>query len=282
MKNKKFLIKMSAAGNRFLIADNRWFKHSPQKKIQAYALELEKDFGDFQRLKEVSFLERKNFIQSLIALEPSMDGLIVLNSLSKGILKCDFYNRDGSKANMCGNGACSLAVYVESTDLFCSSFQWGKNFIRPLKNFKQETAISFSAPLDPTKHVFRFKGISYSYNFISPGVPHAVLECFSDLDKEKLRPLAKRLRFKNPYKKQEGMNVSFFRIQEKNKIQAMTFERGVEDFTAACGTGALSVAFCFLQKSSSFDKVFVDMPGGTLLVQFSPALSLYSPVKWGY
>ena len=70
-----------------------------------------------------------------------------------------------------------------------------------------------------------------------PGLPHAVLEvpmeAFDDLDA--LRERGRRLRHSPAFPK--GANVSFVCLTGESRVRAITFERGVEDFTLACGTG---------------------------------------------
>ena len=83
-------------------------------------------------------------------------------------------------------------------------------------------------------------------------------------------------------------------------LRAITFERGVEGWTAACGTGALAAAGAFAASCGSLkaDKIFVQMPGGELMIQMrpspfgkapetneagrAPAPLLFSPVKLGF
>jgi diaminopimelate epimerase len=85
------------------------------------------------------------------------------------------------------------------------------------------------------------EGAEYSCTYIElgdPGLPHAVFE-YGRADAERddeLRPRARALRRHRAFPK--GANVTFCCMKGENSVFAKTFERGVEDFTLACGTGA--------------------------------------------
>jgi diaminopimelate epimerase len=65
--------------------------------------------------------------------------------------------------------------------------------------------------------------------------------------------------------------VTFIEILKKNRVRAVTFERGVRDFTLACGTGAIAAAFAVAEKTKAQDTIIVEMPGGQLSVSFDNA-----------
>ena len=76
----------------------------------------------------------------------------------------------------------------------------------------------------------------------NPGVPHAVAEYHGDLwaDADALREQMRALRFDPAFPK--GANVNFYQAIAPGEVRMLTFERGVEDFTLACGTGCGSTA----------------------------------------
>lgn len=135
------------------------------------------------------------------------------------------------------------------------------------------------------------------FDFLDTGVPHIVLKVprLHPLDAHK--NLARELR-QHPLFQPEGANVTFYEEvsnetrphhptpvpqnfensqntsnpQHFPQIRAATFERGVEDFTLACGTGAVAAAFSEyhrLKRNSLSSKICVTMPGGKLLVDLS-------------
>ena len=186
---------------------------------------------------------------------------------------------------MCGNASCCLIDYGRKTNLNFENFQLGQFSIKAMKNFQGDWSISLSKnSIVKSSLFFSYKGKEYPYSFVVSGVPHAVLEWVADFQKEDLKPLAQAMRCNKKFQ-EEGMNVSYYKIEKDNYLKGITFERGVEDFTLACGTGALSIATAFVRSSKGrhFKEVFIDMPGGQLIVDLrgdSPLLK--SSVKWGY
>ena len=186
---------------------------------------------------------------------------------------------------MCGNAACCISTYAKWMSLSPKTFLLGKETVSPVAN--GGIALKKS-PVPIADYHFPFNGHSLNFTLIRTGVPHGVIECpaknLVDFeDKETLKKIAQNLRFKNPQDK-KGMNVSFFQMEKPNRLKAITYERGVEDFTLACGTGALAVTFVYLHKHKikNLKTVFVNMPGGELKVQIKPKAYLFSPVKKGY
>ena len=282
------LLKISGAGNRFLLVDHRWFGASPPAEWEEHSYKTKINFEDFLKLSAMPLAQRKHFIEKLIS-EKNLsltDGLVILKQ--KKNLSCDFYNKDGSTAEVCGNAACCISVYAESIGHPVSLFQMRKEEIKTVKNSKGQWGISLTtAPSVKGAFLFDFQGQAQTYTLISSGVPHGVIECpiekkFFSKIKTEFKFLAQSLRFQNP-QDDKGMNVSFFQVEQPDRLKAITYERGVEDFTLACGTGALAVAFVYLQKHQlNIKALAVQMPGGELEVQIKPQLALFSPIKKGY
>ena len=100
-----------------------------------------------------------------------------------------------------------------------------------------------------------------------PGVPHAVAEYTGDLwgDKDALREQMRTLRFDPAFPK--GANVNFYQVVGEDEVRILTFERGVEDFTLACGTGTGSTAAVMWRLGKLHGNVLTaHNPGGTLKV----------------
>ena len=254
---------------------------------EKHSYKTKKNFEGFFKLSGLSLLKRKKFIEDLISdKELSLtDGLVILKKKGQEEMSCDFYNKDGSTAEMCGNAACCVSTYIHWMSLPVKSFQFGEEKV----SCSAKGGISLDKIPSPlADYDFNFNGMSFSFILIKPGVPHAVLECkpkgrLDFKDKTTLKKLAQSLRFKNP-KDEKGMNVSFFQIEKENRLKAISYERGVEGFTLACGTGALAVASVYRHNHQikNTKTITVTMPGGELKVQFEPQASLFSPVKKGY
>lgn len=201
------------------------------------------------------------------------DGLMAVTKPEKdGNFKMLFYNSDGTEGEMCGNGSRCVARYGYENGLAGE-----KQHIETISGMVTGTRISESfyrvrlndpTVIDMSRNV-RINDSIYECTYIEmgkPGLPHAVTELdFSGMSHNELRELGRSLRWHNEFPK--GANVTFYYFTGKNKVNALTFERGVEDFTLACGTGAASTAIAAALKGSiNEDALTVDMPGGELQI----------------
>jgi len=159
------------------------------------------------------------------------DGLIVIVPNSDYDFEWQFYNSDGSTAEMCGNGsrACAHYAYVNKLAPKSMSFLTGAGVIKA--EVDGEMVLSeLTSPKILDKNI-EFNGKSWW--LIDTGVPHLVhftqnIEEFNIAEARELR---------NKY----NANVNTAFVDGEN-LQVRTYERGVEDETLACGTG---MAACF-------------------------------------
>ena len=160
------------------------------------------------------------------------DGLIVLLPHDTHDLEWDFYNADGSKATMCGNGARAAAHYAASEGLAPAKmgFLTGAGVIEA--EVSGDVVQTQLTPHQILRQDIEESGLNWW--LIDTGVPHLV--AFGDLARFDALPLSD-LRFKY------NANVNLASI-ENGVIKVRTFERGVEGETLACGTG---MAACFLR-----------------------------------
>ena len=113
-------------------------------------------------------------------------------------------------------------------------------------------------------------GVTYECAYVelgNPGLPHAVVPYpgLRQAEENQLRELGRKLRWHSAFPK--GANVNFYELTGENSVYERTFERGVEDFTYACGTGTGSVAAVLtLQGKVSGRDIRVDMTGGRLII----------------
>ncbi|MCY4512320.1 MAG: hypothetical protein OXB86_01365 [Bdellovibrionales bacterium] len=277
------LVKMSASGNKFLIAG--FPETSVPKKNPSCLLKTKKQYPDFLNLTNFTLKDRKDFLKSLQ--NKDMEGLAVLKKSSLYAFECEFYNRDGSPAEMCGNLSCCLTLYALETGLAKEetfNFMVGKEKVTAFKHLgKYWAGITKPAPVKSGFSI-QFQETVIPYHFICPGVPHGVVEWKQDLNPSLLLPLALELRHKNPVQENAGLNVTFFSIQKEHSLKAITFERGVENWTKACGTGALAAALVYSQIHSFSNQniISVEMPGGVLEILTDPSLALFSRPQWSY
>ncbi|MBQ8831496.1 MAG: diaminopimelate epimerase [Oscillospiraceae bacterium] len=202
------------------------------------------------------------------------DGLMAVTSAENGgDYRMLFYNSDGTEGEMCGNGARCIARYGYENGL-AGEIQHietvsGTVVGKRISERKYQVRMNDPTVIDLSRAA---ENIECSYIELGdPGLPHAVAEMyFEELPEDELRELGRKLRWNSVFPK--GANVNFCRIIGDDHVIAKTFERGVEDFTLACGTGASSVVTALtLMGKVSGKNVKVDMPGGKLEVSLTVA-----------
>jgi len=212
-------LKMSGAGNDFILLDNR------NARIVLTP-------------EQVAKLCHRQFgigADGLMLLVPSLTG--------KADWAWRFYNSDGSDAAMCGNGARCFARYIQRTT----------GWTRPTVTFEtaagvitaefqgERVTINLTAPHDLrlSEKVATQAGV-LEVSSINTGVPHAVV-FVEDADKAMVQPLGSELRWHEHFKPR-GTNVNFVQVIGPNQLRVRTYERGVEGETLACGTGVTASA----------------------------------------
>lgn len=242
--------KMNGAGNDFLILNNLE-EHLPQE--------------DFPRLAR-TLCERR--------LSIGADGLMVVEAPTQGgDYKMLFFNSDGTVGEMCGNGARCICRYgyetglagevqrVETTAGLVTGQRMDRRRYRVRLN--DPTAVRLDYPVE-------VDGVTYPCAYVelgNPGLPHAAVPFpgLREADTDQLRSLGRRLRHHPAFPK--GANVNFYELTGPDELYERTFERGVEDFTYACGTGTGSVVTVLtLRGAVSGHNVHVRMPGGELVI----------------
>lgn len=202
------------------------------------------------------------------------DGLMAVCRPSQGgDFKMLFFNADGSAGEMCGNGARCICRYgyenglaseaqaVEAT----AGMVFGRRISQRLYRIQlnDPTVIQLDCPVE-------VDGVRYDCSYVElgdPGLPHAVISYrgLKDASEQELRELGRKIRWHPAFPK--GANVNFYELTGEDRFYERTFERGVEDFTYACGTGTGSVvAVLALQGKVSGHQVRADMAGGTLFI----------------
>ena len=194
------------------------------------------------------------------------DGFMAVDHSDKADFKLHFYNADGSRGEMCGNGARCICRYAYDLGIAPAEMtvETDAGLVPGWRIDENQYRVKLNNPsiLDLTR-----KGpIAYA-ELGNPGVPHAVAEYKGDLwgDSEDLWDHMMALRHDPAFPK--GANVNFYQILRENEVRVLTFERGVEDYTLACGTGTGSVA-CVMKKlgQMSGDTLTAHNRGGTLKI----------------
>ena len=202
-----------------------------------------------------------------------MDGLIAIVPASDADVGMLFINSDGSVGEMCGNGARCLAKYAVEHGLASDPANIrirtdaGLVRARRVTDDVYEVRLNDPSVLDPHRHVVLGGAVfdCFYTELGDPGIPHAVVFTENDphLCRDALRETGRALRHAREFPR--GANVSFVRKTGPETAKAVTYERGVEDFTLACGTGCGAIACAYAVLSGApRTHVTIEMPGGTL------------------
>lgn len=183
------------------------------------------------------------------------DGFLALDRSQEADFRLHFYNSDGSRAAMCGNGIRCICRFAWEKGLAGESMTVQTDAgILPARRITAED-YRVGMPVPGSVELWRKPGIAYT----EVGVPHAVCAYAGDLwaDAETLRPVFRKLRLDAAFP--QGANINFYTRTGKNSVRVLTYERGVEDFTQACGTGCCAVAAVLWAEGN--------LPGGRLAAQ---------------
>lgn len=195
--------------------------------------------------------------------EVRADGFMAIDHSQIGDFKLHFYNADGSRGELCGNGSRCICRFAHALgivgDTMTVETDAGLVYGQRLNESTYRVRLTCPENLD----LNRKPGIAYA----EVGCPHAVKEWpgLTWPDKEALRSQAKALRFDPAFPK--GANVNFYSWLGPDRIRILTYERGVEDYTLACGTGTgATAAILWAQGKLSEGKLVAENQGGTLTV----------------
>ena len=194
------------------------------------------------------------------------DGFMAVDNSDMADFRLHFYNADGSRGEMCGNGARCICRFAYDMGIAPEKMvvqtDAGLVYGQRLSESQYRVRLNEPGVLD----LNRKENVAY-VELGNPGVPHAVQEIpgLSWENKESLRAMAKALRYDPAFPK--GANANLYTWMEPGAIRILTYERGVEDYTLACGTGSASTVVVLWLKGMVPDgKLRVENPGGTLIV----------------
>ena len=173
------------------------------------------------------------------------DGMLLLEKSKRADVRMRVFNADGSEAQMCGNGARCVALYMSHRSPLTAHRSQIKIETKAGLIGSQvkgdNVKIKFTDPKDLKLNIpIKVNSRLLRVNFINTGVPHAVIFC-EGLDKMDVFNLGRAIRFHKKFSP-AGANVDFVEVSDRNSLTIRTYERGVEDETLACGTGSVAAA----------------------------------------
>jgi diaminopimelate epimerase len=199
------------------------------------------------------------------------DGLILLENHTTYDFKMVYFNSDGNESSMCGNGGRCLVAFAKQLGIIEATAEFeavdGYHYAKII----EDELISLQM-----KDVDRI-AVHQDYSFLNTGSPHHV-QLVSDLKNLDVKTEGAKIRYSDLYGN-AGSNINFVHQLENGIFAVRTYERGVEDETLSCGTGATAVAIAMHHvgktKSNSID---LQVEGGKLSVQFKENNGVYSDV----
>ena len=185
------------------------------------------------------------------------DGFMAVDHSETADFRLHFYNSDGTRGEMCGNGARCICRFAYDRGIAGEQMvvQTDAGLVPGVRLSRDQYRVRLN---DPSALDLHRKGDVAYVELGDPGVPHGVAEYQGDLwaHADGLREQMRALRFDPAFPK--GANINFYQWMGPEEVRILTFERGVEDFTLACGTGTGSVAAALYAAGK--------LPGGKLTV----------------
>jgi len=199
------------------------------------------------------------------------DGLILLENDAEANFKMVYYNSDGNPSSMCGNGGRCLVAFAKSLGLIENK----ASFIA-IDGLHHATIAENGIVSLEMSDVNEVK-IYPEYVFLDTGSPHHV-QMEVDLFHLDVKAIGSSIRNSDLYGK-AGSNINFVKQVSEDTFAIRTYERGVEDETLSCGTGATAVAIAMhaIGKTPN-NHIGIDVQGGKLQVAFEKEGSTYTKV----
>ncbi len=216
----------------------------------------------------VEITNQENLIKNLQAKEIcqqfKVDGYLGLTQKSASEFKWNFFNSDGSDAEFCGNAArCAQDFLKVQKNSLHSKHETPAGMVLTWTDEDKSWVLMPNPKILESMKSIQLEDHLWTGFWCNTGVPHFVLE------QPKLRhdvwlDISRKLR-NHPDFGSRGSNITWAQKSEA-KTLAVTYERGVEDFTQACGTGAFAAALWLKAQDPERKNFEISMPGGSLNV----------------
>lgn len=233
--------KYHGAGNDFVIIDSRKGGFVPDKEVVAFLCDRHKGIG--------------------------ADGLMMIEQDPDALFLMRYFNADGGESTMCGNGGRAIALCANHLGLGSE-----RKIFKGIDGFHTVELLSTDAKGGGVLalsmvDVDRIEKRATHY-FLNTGSPHYV-EFVDDIRSVDVVKRGSTIRHSDLFRAIGGTNVNFVEIISQARIKIRTFERGVENETLACGTGATASAIATAFHTGSDSSCYsVQVEGGELTVSF--------------
>ncbi len=199
------------------------------------------------------------------------DGLILLDNDTDSDFRMVYYNSDGNLSSMCGNGGRCLVAFAKQL-----------NVIQNQTTFIATDGLHHATVADDGIVSLQMIDVAEikntpDYSFLNTGSPHHV-QLVADLEHYSVKENGAAIRYGALYG-QQGSNINFVKKIDETTFSLRTYERGVEDETLACGTGATAVAIAMNATGQTNSNVInLNVEGGKLAVSFDKVDDKYTNV----
>lgn len=199
------------------------------------------------------------------------DGLMLLENQDGYDFKMVYYNSDGNESTMCGNGGRCLVAFAKKIGIIEKEATFiavdGPHYAK----ISHDNIVSLQ--MIDVKEVKK----QADYTFLNTGSPHHIQQV-NNIDTFDVKNIGAQIRYSDLYG-QAGCNINFVEKINDNEFRLRTYERGVEDETLSCGTGATAAAIAMYHNKVA-DKKTVDLfvQGGRLRVTFDTDKNGYKNV----
>jgi diaminopimelate epimerase len=248
--------KMSGSGNDFIIIDNRRgiMDHEAMPAFVVQACRRRMSVG--------------------------ADGVFFIESSDRVDFKWHFFNADGSRAEMCGNGARCVARFAVLNGIAQTgmAFETDAGIIRAtVEGDRVRIRMTDPGDLVP-KAVLAVNDRDLEYGAVNTGVPHVVIEV-PRVDTVDVVAMGRSIRNHARFAP-AGTNVNFVASMDDGRFAIRTYERGVEDETLACGTGNAAAAIVLAARYGLHSPLtFQTWSGCELRIYFKPAEGRFHAVE---
>lgn len=238
--------KYQGTGNDFVMIDNR-SEFFPKENVQLVARLCDRRFGI------------------------GADGLILLENDTDTDFKMVYYNSDGNLSSMCGNGGRCLVAFAKYLNIIQNSCTFIATDGLHHSSIANDGIVSLQM-IDVTN----IKKEA-DYTFMNTGSPHHV-QMVDDLENYNVKDNGATLRYGSLYGA-AGSNINFVKKINEDTFSLRTYERGVEDETLACGTGATAVAIAMnATGQTNASSIKLNVEGGKLAVSFDKKEEVFTNV----
>lgn len=213
--------KMSGSGNDFVMIDHRTPAISPD--------------------------EMRRFVSKICrrGLSVGADGVILIEPSTRADYAWRYYNADGGEVEMCGNGSRCVArfAYLQKIAPAKHTIETKAGIVQAevLGSAGERVRVRLPDPSDLRLNLsIEVDGKTLTGHFVNTGVPHVVY-FVEDVNQTDVIGLGRATRH-HPLFAPKGTNANFIHVTDRHHLEIRTYERGVEDETLACGTGAIAAS----------------------------------------